>query len=133
MRTDIIIYLLMSGVSITISSSEMSRAMADLDRYDAAKQKQIKQAVGESTYHVEGRAKTHHPWKTRTGRLISSINNVLKNRGFTGLVAARTNYAVHLEYGTKNMKRKYSFMEPALAYEEPKFLKRLQQILNKVK
>lgn len=150
----------MKNVNFYIEDSDLARTMQDLDRYEQAKQVQIKRAVGEAALHIEGRAKSHHPWKTRTGRLISSIAASIKNRGFTGIVAARTNYAAGLELGTKPHTisarrapmlrfqvggkwvskksvshpgtRAYPFMKPALEHETPRFKKAIMKILNRV-
>lgn len=149
----------MKGVNYHIEDTDMQRYFQDLDRYEQAKQVQIKRAIGETTLHIEGRAKTHHPWKTRTGRLISSIAASIKNRGFTGIVGARTNYAAGLELGTKPHTisarrapmlrfqvggkwvskksvshpgtRPYPFMKPALEHETPRFIKAIRKLLSK--
>jgi HK97 gp10 family phage protein len=47
---------------------------------------------------------------TDTGRLVASI--IASASGLTGLVEARTLYAVHLEYGTRHMQAR-PFMVPA--------------------
>lgn len=55
------------------------------------------------------------PPATDTGRLVTSIVSDVERdgRSVVGIVEARTEYAVHLEYGTRNMAPR-PFMLPAL-------------------
>lgn len=76
---------------------------------------------------IEGTAKVLAP--VDTGRLRSSI--VIKPIGFNLVkeIVARTNYAVHQEFGTKNQSGK-PFMRPAFSQEEPNYVKKIAKILK---
>jgi HK97 gp10 family phage protein len=96
---------------------EAIRASAQMVANDARRSV----ARGPKTGHVYQRRGVAHqasapgePPATDTGRLVTSIVADVEREGsgVVGVVEARTEYAVHLEYGTRHMAAR-PFMNPA--------------------
>ena len=64
-----------------------------------------------------------------TGRLVNSITTSYDDKKLSGLVAANTEYAPYLEYGTAKMEER-PFMRPALANMQDQFLESVAQAIT---
>jgi HK97 gp10 family phage protein len=63
-----------------------------------------------------------------TGALINSITVEFPSR-LTGIIAPHTEYAIYLEYGTRNMAPR-PFMRPAAEKVRPAFIQAMKQVAD---
>lgn len=68
-----------------------------------------------------------NPPKTDTGRLVSSISASVGQ--FEAEIGAYIDYAVHLEFGTRNMAAR-PFMFPALEQERKSFIRKMDNAMK---
>ncbi len=82
-------------------------------------EKAVADGVNETALNVQTAAKRNAP--VDTGRLRSSIgmDQVATNANPVAIVAAHTDYAEHVEYGTTRMSAQ-PYMTPALEVEAPR-------------
>ena len=94
-----------------------------------------KQSPGGVTYEKYSPRRTHvasapgQPPNTDTGRLAGSIRAVMSGTP-TAYVDALADYAVHLEFGTRNMEAR-PFMTPAVEQERPKYERGLRELTRR--
>lgn len=136
---------------------DLSHLFEKLDRFTADAKKEIAAGLFASGLKIEETAKlsilqgskTGREYRRRsvvhkasapseapasdTGRLAASIQTTAKDNGMTVEVAAGTgivDYAVHLEYGTRNMAER-PFMRPALKNETDFIYNRMKKAVKR--
>jgi len=94
-----------------------------------------KQSPGGEEYKKHNPGRTHvasapgQPPNTDTGRLAGSIRAVMSGTP-TAYVDALADYAVHLEFGTRNMAAR-PFMTPAVEAERDKYRRGINELTAK--
>lgn len=79
----------------------VSKAVQNIDKYDAEKQKKIRKVIADGTKNVKSRALQMTP-KGPTGNLKKGIKDHLVGDGREGIVLSTAPHAHLLEYGTGN-------------------------------
>src|SRR5690554_2904307 len=123
-----------------ISSKFESEATALVNRTaqnirSTAVQSIVREPSSGNTYEKYNPRRTHvasapgQPPNTDTGRLAGSIRAV-ESGAPTAYVDALADYAVHLEFGTRNMEAR-PFMTPAVEQERPKYERGLRELTRR--
>lgn len=67
---------------------------------------------------------------TNTGRLVGSITHNIKDSGLTAIVGSDVEYAIHLEFGTRNMGAR-PFLQPSVEENRQKIEKMFADAIKK--
>ncbi len=91
----------MSGIfTVRVNMGEViSRAVRDIDKYDAEKQKRIRKVIADGTKTVRDRARQVAP-KGPTGKLRQGIKSSLVGDGREGIVTSTAPHSPLVELGT---------------------------------
>lgn len=86
-------------MAVEVEFVGVDETIKTFNRIDTETINKIQQQIVKSGLIIETNAKKTAP--SDTGRLRSSIQTEIKNKGFTAQVFSDVEYAVHVEYGTK--------------------------------
>jgi HK97 gp10 family phage protein len=156
-------YYLLGGdfLRINIDTTNLNKAIQQIQSYAENKANGIKEVIAESTMAIEGGAITRAPVsEIDGGNLKNSINSQFFDNGLTGEVSASAMYSMYVEFGTgihatgdkpgrttpwvyfdDKLKRfvftrgmkPMPFMLPSWEEERPIYLKNLERELGKIK
>jgi HK97 gp10 family phage protein len=88
---------------------------------------QASKVVRTTAFVIEARAKTLVP--VDTGTLKSSISTTVEDGGLSAIVAPHTDYAAHVEFGTRRMSPR-PYMIPAAEAALPAYVDAMTQMLR---
>lgn len=96
-------------------------------------QEHCQQALTEVLQQMVAHAKTHHPYKDRSGNLTASIKGEVEPSNSKNLSAsfkAEAPYAEAVEYGTHRGSSPLPFMRPTVEMFKPKLEEALQKAMQ---